>query len=341
MARQIIVPLDQSHVAECAVPYARALARRMNAPIRLMSAVESTGSLPDPPAEDDLPPIKESPGWSSERQHSGSMPIGFNPGARQLSEDEFNAITSELSEAEQYLSYVGDSITETTVEKVVVYGDPVEQIVGAGRSDSDSPESRPVIVIASHGRSGLGRLLLGSVALKVAERATCPVFVVRALRSPVPASSDISLNKVLVALDGSSFSEAVIDPLRHMLGHDGVSLHLIRVVDPDRNPVTGDPAEKDEEGRTTRETAERYLSAMADRLRAHGYRVSWDVVEGNPAQRLNSVADDIQADVIALATHGYSGLKRLAIGSVAEEVLNRSTRPLILVRPEEVQAANQ
>jgi nucleotide-binding universal stress UspA family protein len=197
------------------------------------------------------------------------------------------------------------------------------------------------MVMASHGRSGLGRVLLGSVALKVAERARCPMLLVRALSGPIPKVDDLNLGKALVALDGSEFSESVLPPIRAMFGHDASSLHFLRVVHLERSWVTGEPGERDSDGRTVRDVAEQYLSSMADRFTAHGYKATWDVVEGNPAQRINDVADEVDADVIALATHGYSGLKRLAIGSVAEEVLNRAKRPIVLVRPPETHGARE
>jgi nucleotide-binding universal stress UspA family protein len=334
MVSNIIVPLDSSHVAECAVPYARALASQSNALITLLSVMEPSSSLPDPPAEEDLPAVEESPQYSGERRYSASLPIGFNPGQDELTEEEFEEITDALREREEYLGYIGDSITEAPVEKKVVYGDPVEEIVKAGGASADS-----VVVMASHGRSGLGRVLLGNVALKVAERATCPMMIVRALRGPIPSPAEISLGKVLIALDGSDFSEAVLEPVRNLLARERSSMHLLRVVDLDRSWVTGKPADQDADGRTKRDLAEQYLGSMADRLTAHGYSTSWDVVEGKPAQRIEEVAAEVDASVVALATHGYSGLKRLAIGSVAEEVLNRATRPIILVRPPETHGA--
>lgn len=335
MARQVIVPLDKSHISECAIPYARALSRRMSVPIKLLAVVESSRSLPDRPAGGDLAPVEESRPASPERRFSASQPVGMNPGGIELTEDEVDALSNQLSETERYLTSVGERITEIQVDKMVVYGDPVDQIVKAGQEVDGRSEAPPVIVMASHGRSGLGRMLLGSVALKVAQRATCPVIVVRALPSAVPDADELSFRKAVIALDGSDFSEAAIEPVRNVLGHEGTSLHLLRVVTLNRSWVTGEPGEQDAEGRTARDAAEQYLSRLAERLTGRGYSVTWDVVEGDPAERINSVAEDVEADMIALATHGYSGLKRLTIGSVAEEVLNNAVRPIILVRPDD------
>jgi nucleotide-binding universal stress UspA family protein len=329
MARQVIVPLDQSHVAECAVPYARALARRMKAPLELLSVVEPSGSLPEPPPEEELPPIEESPRSSWRAPYDASLPIGMNPGVPDLDQGQIEELTDQLKETEQYLTYVGDSISDVHVEKMVVYGNPVDQIVRVAASVDGIREESPVIVMASHGRSGLGRVLLGSVAFKVAERATSPMLIVRALRSHSPSGEDITLNKVLIALDGSRFSEAVLDPVRHVFGIPGTEIHLMRAI------------EHNERAEDEPQEAERYLAEIADRMTALGFTVTWETAEGNPADGINSVAEKFDVDVIALATHGYSGLKRLAIGSVAEDVLHKATRPMFMVRPEETHGARE
>ena len=313
----------------------------MNTPMTLLSIVEPSGNLPEPPIEEDLPPVEEPPSSPAGVRYSASLPIGFNPGVPEFDEHQIDELTEQLNETEQYLSYVGDSIQDVHLEKMVVYGNPVDQIIRAGEAMNGITENSPVYVMASHGRSGLGRVLLGSVALKVAERVTSPMLIIRALRSPVPSADEISFNKVRIALDGSDFSEAVVDPARFVFGRDGTEFHLMTTVDMGRSWVTGKPEDQDSEGLNPRDRAEQYMSSLADRLKAHGLSVTWDVVEGDPAERINSVADDIQADVIALATHGYSGLKRLAIGSVAEEVLHKSTRPMFIVRPAETHGARE
>ncbi|TVR74232.1 MAG: universal stress protein [Sphaerobacteraceae bacterium] len=335
MVSSIIVPLDQSHVAECAVPYARALARRTGAPLTLVSVVEPSESLPDPRDSEDLPPIEEPPVTSAGRQYSASLPIGMNPGDPGMTEEDLEEATSALREAEHYLTYVSDSIRDVHVEKMVVHGSPISEILRMAEHRGSDPGDQPVIVMASHGRSGLGRVLLGSVALKVAEQSPCPMFVVRAIQTRPPSLDEIDMGHVLVALDGSDFSEEVLEPVRRLFGHDKTRLHLVRVVELDRNWVTGSADARDADGRSDRDVAEQYLSNMADRLRARGYSVEWDVVEGKPADRINSIAGDLDVGVVAMATHGHSGLKRFAIGSVAEDVLQKATRPLMLVRPHE------
>jgi nucleotide-binding universal stress UspA family protein len=329
MPRSIIVPLDQSHVAECAIPFARALARQTGMPLTLLTVVQPPGSLPEPPVEDDLPAIEEPPRAGSGRPYSSSLPIGVNPGPSGFSESDFEEMDSAAREAEQYLEYVSNSITEAPVTSKVEYGDALDRIVRTARdSGADS-----VIVMASHGRSGIGRVLLGSVALSVAERAENPLFICRALRGPVASPSDIEIRRVLIALDGSKAAEEVIGTVRQLFSEQRVPLHLLSVVNMKRSFLTGEPEDRDAHGRSPRDHAEDYLTSMAERMQSHGFPTKWDVLEGDEAQSINDAANSVEADLIAMTTSGRSGSRRFAIGSVAERALHRATKPILLVRP--------
>jgi len=82
-----------------------------------------------------------------------------------------------------------------------------------------------------------------------------------------------------------------------------------------------------------RAQAEQYLDGVAARLRHRGFTVRTAVIEGIPAMDVIAYADEHDADVIAMSTHGYGGLKRLLLGSVADKVLRGTHRPVLLYRP--------
>jgi nucleotide-binding universal stress UspA family protein len=84
-----------------------------------------------------------------------------------------------------------------------------------------------------------------------------------------------------------------------------------------------------------RDEAQRYLESVAERLQAAGQTVEWSVRLGSPAQEISAVAAEVDAGLIAMATHGRSGFKRAVLGSVAERVLHTAQRPLLLLRPTE------
>jgi nucleotide-binding universal stress UspA family protein len=331
----IFVPLDRSEIAEAAIPYANSIALRSGVPVRLLSVIESDSGVSEHREYQDQPPVEEPRPREVAMGYSGSLPFGINPGGEEMTEDEIEEMSRALHQAEAYLEQVRQSFTGVRVETDVIHGDPVQRIVDAGTPRSGPEHDEPIIVMASHGRSGLGRALLGSVAGQVAARAQCPVLIVRGAEATDRSPDEISLRKVVVSLDGTQFSEAIIDPVRNLLGHEGTSFHLVRAVDLDRSWVTGEPAERLDDGRTMREDAEQYLSTMADRFNARGYHTTWDVAEGDPAECITQAAEDTGADLIAMTTHGRSGFERWRMGSVAEGVLGRATRPVLLMRPKQ------
>ncbi len=339
MVSRIIVPLDQSYIAECALPYARSLAKLTSAPLQLLVVIDAPAWLPSESESRESATFGQ-PFDEVGRPVSASMPFGLYPGSADVDESEFNELQEREAEANEYLSYVSNSISDVAVETYVLYGDPAQRILQLAATDADAArDEEPVIVMATHGRSGLGRVLLGSVALKIAEQSPCPMFLIRALRQKPDTAASVDFERVLVALDGSEFSEAVLPHVEQIFGTSGAKLHLLRSVESERSWLTGEHDARPSDGRTERDESEEYLSAMADQLGIRGYTVTWDVPEGDPADRINEIAESADVDLIALATHGRSGLTRIAVGSVAEEVLHKAPRPLMLVRPEAARAS--
>lgn len=121
--------------------------------------------------------------------------------------------------------------------------------------------------------------------------------------------------KVLVPLDGTSQAAAALPPARTIAHITGGSLVLLRVTD--QEDRSGDP--------------ERYLRAVATELQDQS--VECIVRHGRPAEEIVTVARDLHADLIVMATHGRAGIERFVAGSVAERVLTHSPSPLLLVRP--------
>jgi nucleotide-binding universal stress UspA family protein len=139
--------------------------------------------------------------------------------------------------------------------------------------------------------------------------------------------------RVLVALDGSPSAEAVLRFLLEIAGPLDMTVVLLRVLEPvpprvieaSRHVVVDDL-----EGR--RRDADEYLAPIAASLRAKGVDVSSQVRRGQPADEILAAAREGQADMIAMATHGRTGLGRLLFGSVAESVLRQSPVPVFMIR---------
>ncbi len=195
-----------------------------------------------------------------------------------------------------------------------------------------------LIVMSTHGRTGLGRWLYGSVADRVLRRAEVPVLLIPATCERVWAGAGAL--RVLVPLDGSAFAEEALAPAEALATGREMVLLLVQVVEPPA-PIVADGASYippfDEE--TAVALATQYLKRLADSLLARVRTVEIHTAVGEPAACIAQAARAHQADVIAMATHGRSGLARLVLGSVATGVLARASTPLLLVRPVAVREA--
>ncbi|OGL00897.1 MAG: hypothetical protein A3E31_15575 [Candidatus Rokubacteria bacterium RIFCSPHIGHO2_12_FULL_73_22] len=140
--------------------------------------------------------------------------------------------------------------------------------------------------------------------------------------------------RVLVPLDGSRLAERALGALREVGGRSGAELLLLRVVAP-VNPVRLGRVAPSGPGRTLaarRRIAKRYLVRVRDRMARRGFRARALVRAGDPAAQILKFAREEGVDLIAMSTHGRSGLRRVLFGSVAEAVIRRTPLPLLVVR---------
>ena len=155
---------------------------------------------------------------------------------------------------------------------------------------------------------------------------------------------ELGFKRALVTLDGSMVAEAILPPFLQLAHPLGMEVALIRVVVPTVKPaaVEGVPVEL---GNTTPsiermlEEADAYLRAVAATPFFEGLRVITTVRSGEAPQEIIAAAREIGADVIAMTTHGRTGLKRLLFGSVAEAVLRMSDVPVFMLRAAHLEAA--
>jgi nucleotide-binding universal stress UspA family protein len=139
--------------------------------------------------------------------------------------------------------------------------------------------------------------------------------------------------RVLVPLDGSMVAEGIIPFIMEIAGPLDMQVVLVRVLVPvPPMAVEGTRQVVIEDFEKRRVEAEEYLSAMASELRAKGVRATTEVRRGEPVAEILAGARDAEADLIAMTTHGRSGLGRLLFGSVAEAVLRQAEMPVFLMR---------
>ena len=246
-----------------------------------------------------------------------------------LDVDAVDAQAGVVSRAEHELEATAARLRETglDVDGYVYYERPVLAILDAAQRHQVD-----LIVLSTHGRSGLGRVIYGSVADDVLRRAEVPVLLVPPMLDHAwPTDRPLT---VLVPLDGSTLAEAALESANLLAEGLGARLHLLQVVQPPTYPLYGDgyvyiPFDDEAE----RANARQYIEQQAAKLAGRGRPATFEVAVGSPDVVIARTAAEQQADVIAMATHGRGGLARLVLGSVATGTLRRSHVPLLLTRP--------
>jgi nucleotide-binding universal stress UspA family protein len=148
--------------------------------------------------------------------------------------------------------------------------------------------------------------------------------------------------RAIVPLDGSPVAEAIIPFVLDIAGPLDMEVVLVRVLQPlPPQVIEGSRHVVVDDIQARRLDAEEYLAPIAVELRAKGIRTQTQVRRGDPAGEIVAAAHETSADLIAMTTHGRSGLGRLVFGSVAEAVLRRAQLPVFLMRLTEVEVARR
>ena len=310
MFKQILVPLDGSTRAEQALPVAVRLARASNSSIILMRVA--------------------------------NFPMDYGGGYTQAPLLTEQVIETELDNLDDYLRKVATSETLAgiSIKTEAMFGQPLQDILSV-------VESRRVdiIVICSHGRTGLQRWALGSVAQALAHQSPVPLLVLREGGQVSAISSGEITHPIcgLVALDGSPFAETALMPAANLVAglaapNEGI-LHLAHVI-----THIGDEAQQN---------AKTYISGVTEqlqqKLKGLNLSITWSllrdkdvagtIVDTAEHGEVKTATEQIRGcDLIAMSTHGRGGLERLMMGSVTERVLHSTKLPMLIVRPQRTAA---
>lgn len=208
-------------------------------------------------------------------------------------------------------------LPDATVDCQLRMGEPAAEILKAATLLPSS-----LIVMPTHGRKGLDRLLNGSVTETVLRRCRCPMLLShQAGHEPGSQTLDQLFRRILVPLDGSDASGMVVPMVQdfaHRYESEVILFHDTRGISD-----TGDAAEDVK-------VVER-IEAYRDELQRAGIRVSMQASNsGHPAQEILRLMSESEVDLVAMTTHGRSGLDRVVYGSVAEYVLRNGSRPMLV-----------
>lgn len=220
-------------------------------------------------------------------------------------------------------------VSKVKVRALCIDGEPANSIL-----DFAAGSKVDLIAISTHGKGGLSRWALGSIATKVVQRSHIPVFLVR---SSERAEAAVKLARILATLDGSQFAEAILPHVEAFARAMAGEVVLLQVTEPVKVPQLAvyedwTKVEKDLTDKLRRE-AERYLSRRKALLEEKRLKVTTRLLQGKPADTILQYASESDVDLIALTTHGFSGVSKWAYGSVASRVVEGSTKPVLLVRP--------
>lgn len=301
MFTKLLVPLDGSQLSEAALAPAAHLAECLGASVALIHIIE-----------------RDSP----QEVH----------GERHLNDPD---------EAVKYLDQIAATVFAAGVKVESHVHTSLVRDVPQSIADHVDEFAPDLIIMCTHGRTGLGLRLFGSIAQEVVSLGKTPVMLVQ------PGAGSFECHQILVPLDGDPVHEGGMQVAAKMASGCGASLHLITVIRT-LGTLTGTKAATGRmlPGATsavlelTQEEAEAYLGAKLKELEAQGVTAAASTLRGDPSEGIEKEAVRLKADVIALATHGRSGMQAFWAGSVAAAVAGRSKIPLLLVpiRPARDQA---
>jgi nucleotide-binding universal stress UspA family protein len=301
MYTRILVPLDGSKTAEKALPFARFLARQLKLPVELLEVIDiaEIGRR--------IPPDKA--------QFAGA------------------ALENVERSRAKYLKEIAGTFPEVTVSCAVEKGTVAEVIV-----DKAAAEKNTLINMATHGHSGIKRWLLGSVAEKVLRGTTNPLLLIRATEE-AKTEGEASLRSVIVPLDGSELAECALPTVAELAKPLQLEVVLFRAYTIPYSALAVDPESfylvSDEELISAmRDEVVAYLDKKVQAIKKLGVdRVSTIAEYGLAADEIISLAGKTPDNVIAMCSHGRSGVKRWVLGSVTETVVRHSGNPVLVTRP--------
>ncbi len=305
MFRSVLVPLDGSRFAERALPLAASIARATRARLRLVLVHQS----PSAPAD----------------RATARLATSVDLMVRKAERNYLRTRVGELRERPGG-QVVGSTLAGPVVPTLLRY---VSEI-GAD-----------LVVMTTHGSGGIQRAWLGSIADQLLRSLEIPLILVRPAENESPAPADSA--EILVALDGSRLAEGVIEPAAALGAALGAPLSLLQVVPP--ATVMGETAfalpSRHDEGLTAMrlDEAKDYLAGVAERLGDQVLAVGSTAVVGAPvADTILEIARSRSVAMLAIATHGRGGLRRLILGSVADKLVRGTEKPVLVVRPRKVPA---
>lgn len=296
MHTKILIPLDGSPLAEGILPYARAFAKALEIPVKLLHVLDANSieTLSDP-------------------RHGRYLDV----------------IISEMKGIKiDYLHQVAQSFpAPSMVHYSVSVGKPVDVILEEAASDADS-----LIAMATHGRSGIKRWFLGTITDKVLQATTNHLLLVRPSEED-DRCKHAELKTILLPLDGSELAERAIPHVIDLAKIMKLGVILLRVYALPEQASDFHRVDWDDFMGRKREETSAWLKQKVQQLKREGVDgVTCTLLEGDEAENIIDVAQKTPDNLLVICSHGQSGSGRWALGSVANRVVHYSGERVLVIR---------
>ncbi len=317
MYHNVVVLLDGSELAEDILPYVAEVVRGRGSRVHLISVIPGSYGTATPLSEDTI----------GDRTHRAVPTVPTVP------------TVPIVEKTKAYLQGIAGRLTPAAenVHIEIRYGRPAEEILTFVEAIGAD-----LVAMSSHGRSGIGRWVFGSVADRVLRGVTCPALLVRsgATRQTIP------YRHIVLPLDGSELAEQIVAYVKALIRPDAPEVTRISLLSILPTGLTdrvlallvsyppglqwATPAYSQAEAQ-----AQLYLRSVAAALREGGGRIQVRPVirYGTPANEILTYVEENDTDLIAMTTHGVSGIGRWTYGGVADKVIHSARCPILLVRP--------
>ncbi len=296
MPYRILIPLDGSALAECVLPHALSLAKAMEAQVTLLQVVGQSVT-----------------------------------GGRSRSVDPMEWHFSK-AEGEAYLAQVAERlrVAGLPTEQVLLEGDAAVRVIDYAQTHNVN-----LILLSSHGRSGLSGWNASSVVQKIMWRAHLSTMLIPAYQSTNIELTELRYDRILVPLDGSQRAECVLPIASALAAHYGSQLTLLHVTRRPELPRRAPPSRADvalAEQITERNRVEagQYLEELQSRLPIQAQKCVR--ISDSVAPEIHSFAEKEQVDLVVLSAHGYSGGSRWPYGSLASSFITYGAKPVLIVQ---------
>lgn len=310
MFKHILVPLDGSSLAECVLPHVVALARAFGSKVTLLQVVEQP---------------------SSEYSTRFVDPLSWN---------------LVKSEAEAYLNGTALRLQKVNlpVETAVVEGYAAERVIAYARENGVD-----LIILSSHGHSGLSGWNVSSVVQKILLRSYLPTMIIPAYHPATTSLAELRYRRILVPLDCSQRAECVLPVVSSLADYHDPKIHIVHVVQrvtiPLRMPQTQEDSELvNQVTQRSREMAAQYLSEIQPKMISAAFDVRTCIsVSDNAIASLHEIAEEEHVDLVVLSAHGKTFVPKWPFGGATINFIAYGTKPLLIIQdvpPEEAVLTN-